>query len=152
MVFAYHVEQARSQWHITYDKLDIVPAYHGLVYVDEKSHEVVRVTLEAQNIPAEFPVKSVQTVLDYDYTYISGHTFLLPIKDETLSRADDYLSKVDTEFHNYRKYSAESELKFDTDTPDPLPADKTKETPATKPPTPPETPATQPPPPRGKGN
>jgi hypothetical protein len=152
MVFAYHVEQARSQWHITYDKLDIVPAYHGLVYVDEKSHEVVRVTLEAQNIPAEFPVKSVQTVLDYDYTDISGHTFLLPIKDETLSRADDYLSKVDTEFHNYRKYSAESELKFDTDTPDPLPADKTKETPATKPPTPPETPATQPPPPRGKGN
>jgi hypothetical protein len=152
MVFAYHVEQARSQWHITYDKLDIIPAYHGLVYVDEKSHEVVRVTLEAQNIPADFPIKSVQTVLDYDYTDISGHTFLLPIKDETLSRADDYLSKVDTEFHNYRKYSAESELKFDTDTPEPLPADKTKETPATKPPTPPETPATQPPPPRGKGN
>jgi hypothetical protein len=147
MAFAYHVDQARSQWHITYDnKLDIVPAYHGLVYVDPKSHEVVRVTLEAENIPAGFPVHSAQTILDYDYADISGHTFLLPIKDETLSKLDDYLSKLDTEFHNYRKYSAESELKFDTDTPKPLPADKTKETPATTPPPPPETPATTPPP------
>jgi hypothetical protein len=147
MAFAYRVEQARSQWHITYGQADIVPAYHGLVYVDAKSHEVVRVTLEAENIPAGFPVHSAQTILDYDYADISGHTFLLPIKDETLSRSDDYLSKLDTEFHNYRKYSAESELKFDSDTPEPLPSDKTKETPATLPP---ETPATTPPPGRGK--
>ena len=68
--------------------------------------------------------------MDYDFEDISGHTFLLPIKDETLRRWTMYLSKNDTEFHNYHKYSAESELKFDTDTPDPLPADKTKETPA----------------------
>jgi hypothetical protein len=152
MVFAYHVDQSRSRWHLSFDndRLDIIPAYHGLVYVDAKSHEVVRVTLEAENIPAGFPVHSAQTILDYDYTEISGHTFLLPIRDETLSTLDDYMSKLDTEFHNYRKYSAESELKFDTDTPEPLPADKTKETPATKPPKQPETPATQPPPPRGK--
>jgi hypothetical protein len=148
MAFAYKVDQARSQWHVTYDKLDIVPAYHGFVFVDPQSHQVVRVTQEAENIPAGYPVHSVLTILDYDYTDISGHTFLLPIRDETTSSADEYLSKLDTEFHNYRKYSAESELKFDTDTPEPLPADKTKETPATTPPKPPETPATAPPPPR----
>jgi len=144
MAFGYHVDQSRSQWHITYDtgNLDIVPAYHGLVFVDPKSHEVVRLTQEAENIPAGFPVHAVETILDYDYEDISGHTFLLPMKDETLSRLDDALSKLDTEFHSYHKYSAESELKFDTDTPEPLPADKTKETPA---PLPPETPATKPP-------
>lgn len=148
--FSYHVDQARSQWHITYDnpRMDIIPAYHGLVYVDPQTHEVERVTLVAENIPAGFPVHSVETILDYDYVDISGHTFLLPIKDETISRLDDYLSKLDTEFRSYRKYSAESELKFDTDTPEPLPPEKTKETPATTPPKPPETPATTPPPKR----
>lgn len=137
MAFAYHVEQARSQWHITYGaQLDIVPAYHGLVYVDPKSHEVVRVTLEAENLPAGFPVKMAQTILDYDSADIAGHRFLLPIKDLTLMRADDYLSKNETEFRMYRKYSAESELKFDAETPEPLPPEKTKETPATMPPPP----------------
>jgi hypothetical protein len=148
MAFAYRVDQAHSQWHITYGgQLDIVPAYHGLVFVDAKSHEVVRVTLEAENLPASFPVKMAQTILDYKYADIAGHMFLLPMADETLMRADDYLSKNETEFHNYRKYSAESELKFDTETPEPLPAEQRKETPAT---TPPETPATTPPAP-GKG-
>jgi hypothetical protein len=105
-----------------------------LVYVDAKSHEVARVTLEAENLPVSFPVKMAQTILDYDYADISGHVFLLPIKDLTLMKADDYLSKNETEFRMYRKYSAESELKFDTDTPEPLPAEKTNETPATTPP------------------
>jgi hypothetical protein len=137
MAFAYRVDQAHSQWHIVYGgQLDIVPAYHGLVYVDAKSHEVARVTLEAENLPVSFPVKMAQTILDYDYADISGHVFLLPIKDLTLMKADDYLSKNETEFRMYRKYSAESELKFDTDTPEPLPAEKTNETPATTPPAP----------------
>jgi hypothetical protein len=153
MAFAYHVDQSRSQYHVTWDdgKLDIVPAYHGKIYVDPDTHAVMRVTLEPENMPASFPVHSILTTLDYDYVDISGHTFLLPEKDETDSRRDDMFDRVDTEFRLYRKYSAESELKFDTDTPDPLPPEKTQETPVAKPPETPatkpkETPATQPPP------
>jgi len=155
MAFAYHVDQSRSQYHITWEDghLDIVPAYSGKVFVDQQTHVIVRVTLDAENIPPGFPIHAVETILDYDYTDISGHTFLLPEKDETDSRLDDRLNRVDTEFRLYRKYSAESELHFDTDTPEPLPPEKTQETPITKPPETPatkpkETPATQPPPPR----
>ncbi len=134
MAFAYRVEQARSQWHIVYDRqMDIVPAYRGLVYVDPKSREIVRVTLEAENLPPSFPVKMAQSILDYDYADLSGQRFLLPLKAQTLMAADDYMSRNDTSFHNYRKYSAESVLKFDTDTPDPIPEDKTKETPPAPP-------------------
>ena len=43
--------------------------------------------------------------------------------------ADEYMTKNDAEFRVYRKYSAESDIKFDTnDVPAPLPDDKTKET------------------------
>lgn len=137
MVFAYHVDRSRSQWHITYSpgrgtegRLDIVPAYRGLVYVDNKTHEVTRVTLEAEDMPADFPVKRAETILDYEYQDISGKVFLLPLKARTLLTADDYTTRNDDEFRMFRKYSVESELKFDTETPEPLPEDQTRETPA----------------------
>jgi hypothetical protein len=130
MAFAYRVSQSHSQWHINYErKLDIVPAYRGLVYIDKEKRQITRVTLEAIDIPPGFPVKRAETILDYDYQDISGRTFLLPLKASTMMAADDFLTKNDTEFRVYRKYSAESDIKFDvTEVPAPLPDEKTKET------------------------
>jgi hypothetical protein len=128
LAFSYRVAQSRSQWHIVWERsMDIVPAYRGLVYVDKETHQIMRVTLEAQDIPPSFPIKRAETVLDYDYQDISGHTFLLPLKATTIMAASDFLSKNDQEYRVYRKYSAESDIKFDADTPAPLPEDKTKE-------------------------
>jgi hypothetical protein len=97
---------------------------------------VTRVTLEAIEIPAGFPIHKAETVLDYDYQDISGHTFLLPLKSSTVMASAEYLTKNDEEFRVYRKYSTESDIKYETtDTPAPLPDEKTKETgppPATK--------------------
>jgi hypothetical protein len=133
LAFSYRVAQSRSQWHIVYEKkMDIVPAYHGLVYVDKETHEVMRVTLEAENIPAGFPIHRADTVLDYDFQQLSGKTFLLPLKSTTIMSTSEYWTKNDEEFRVYRKYSAESDIKFDSsDVPAPLPEEKTKEMPAT---------------------
>jgi hypothetical protein len=133
LAFSYRVAQSRSQWHIVYEKKnDIVPAYHGLVYVDKETHEVMRVTLEAQDIPAGFPIHRADTVLDYDFQQLSGKTFLLPLKSTTIMSTSEYWTKNDEEFRVYRKYSAESDIKFDSsDVPAPLPEEKTKETPVT---------------------
>lgn len=129
LVFSYRVAQSRSQWHINYDrKMDIVPAYHGLIYVDKDTHMVTRVTLNASDVPPAFPIKRAETVLDYDYQDISGHTFLLPLKASTIMASSEYLTKNDEEFRVYRKYSTESDIKYETETPAPLPDDKTKET------------------------
>ena len=131
MAFSYRVHQSRSEWHVVYDrKLDVVPAYSGLVYVDQETHQVTRITLKAEDMPPGFPVKRAETVLDYDYTDIAGHTFLLPLKSETIMTADDYMTRNVTEFRNYNRYSADTVIKFDTQTepPPPLPDEKTKET------------------------
>jgi len=134
MAFHYQVAQANAQWHVsTGPDHDIVPAYQGLVYVDATSHEVVRITWEAVNMPPDFPMKSVQEVLDYDFTDLSGQQFLLPLKAQTLMAGEGQMDRLDTEFRLYRKYSAESVLKFDTETPAPLPEDQTKETPTAPP-------------------
>jgi hypothetical protein len=127
MAFHYEVDQAHSQWGIEYERKDhIVPAYSGRIIIDKDTHVVLRVTLNADNLPPSFPVKEATTILEYDYQDISGHQFLLPLKSETMMSADGILSKNDTEFRLYRKYSAEAEIKYDI-TPDPLPDEKPKD-------------------------
>jgi hypothetical protein len=135
MAFSYHVLQSRSQYRLVVEdaKLSIVTAYRGLVEVDPDTHVVMRVSTIAENIPPDFPIRKADDVLDYDYQEISGHTFLLPLKSQVLMSGGEVLTKLDEEFRLYRKYSAEAEIKYDTDPIAPLPDDKTKETPATQP-------------------
>ncbi|HTP36540.1 MAG TPA: hypothetical protein VMJ75_30400 [Candidatus Acidoferrales bacterium] len=130
MAFRYNVEQPHSQWGIDYEhRQHIYPAYSGLIFIDKDLHVVLRITLNADNIPPTFPIRLAKTILDYDYQDISGHEFLLPLKAQVDMSADGILTRNETEFRLYRKYSAESEIKYDI-TPDPLPDDKTKEAPA----------------------
>jgi hypothetical protein len=135
MAFSYHVSQSRSQYHLVVEdaKLSIITGYRGLVEVDPDTHVVMRVTTIAENIPADFPIRKAEDVLDYDYQEISGHTFLLPLKSQVFMSGGEVLTRLDEEFRLYRKYSAEAEIKYDTDPIPPLPDDKTKETPATQP-------------------
>jgi hypothetical protein len=131
-VYKYTVDQEHSEWSI-YDgeaKTSVVPAYEGEIFVDTDTTEVLRVSLESVNIPSDFRVRVAKSVLDYDYQTISGQKFLLPMK--LVTRLDDnrhYLSRNDVEFRNYRKFSADTVLTFDTDAPAPLDDSKTKEQP-----------------------
>ena len=125
LVFRYSVDQPHSQWSLDYEhRQHMFPAYHGLVYVDNDLRVVKRVTLEAEGIPADFPIRKAQTVLDYDFEDISGHEFLLPLKFFTEMSADGILTRNESEYRLYRKYSAEAEIRYDI-TPDPLPAEQT---------------------------
>jgi hypothetical protein len=132
MAFAYKVAQDRSQYHIAIKDTgqNIVVGYHGLVEVDKDTHAILRLTLIADGIPADFPMHAAQEILDYDYTDISGRTFLLPLKAELTSDGGSFLVRNIIEFHMYRKYSAESEIKYDADVTEqaPIPEDKTRET------------------------
>jgi len=134
LAFTYSITQSRSQYHIIVkdQHLDIVTGYHGLIEVDKDAYAILRLTVVADTIPPDFPIRAASETLDYDFTDISGHTFLLPLKGELLSDAGEYLTRNILEFHMYRKYSADSEVKYDSDitsAPPPLPDDKTREKP-----------------------
>ena len=126
LAFQYHVTQSHSHWGLDYERSQYLqPAYSGLVYVDKDTHQVLRVTLVAEDIPATFPIHQAETVLDYDFQTISDHTFLLPLKAETRMKTGEIMTRNDVEFRLYRKFSTESEIKYDT--PEPLPDSQTKE-------------------------
>jgi hypothetical protein len=126
-VFNYRVAQPRSKWHVVYERTDdVVPGYHGLIFVDRDTLSVMRITLEAE-LPPSFPVQEAKTTLDYDLADISGNQYMLPLKAVIRMRKAKYLTKNEVEFRLYRKFSAEASITFDT--PDPLPEEKTKEEP-----------------------
>lgn len=128
LVFGYKVAQANSKWHLIYDKrLDIVPAYHGLVFIDRDVPVVMRLTLDASDIPPSFPIQEAKSMMDYDYTSISDKEFLLPLRAEVRMREGKFLVKNQVEFRGYRKFGAEATITFDT--PEPLADDKIKEKP-----------------------
>ncbi|HWC95642.1 MAG TPA: hypothetical protein VG456_02800 [Candidatus Sulfopaludibacter sp.] len=116
MAFDYHISLDRSRYHITFDRdRDIVTAYHGWIDVDPATHAVMRIAVVAENIPADFPVKSASDILDYDYQDLSGQNYLLPSHAEIDMSTGDYLTRNRKDFDIYRKYSADALIKYDGD-------------------------------------
>ncbi|MGI8746230.1 MAG: hypothetical protein ACR2NN_27345 [Bryobacteraceae bacterium] len=124
-VFSYDIDQAHSKYQIKVQGAeDYVPAYHGLLYVDKETNVVLRITLVPYELPPAYPVQQVKSVLDYDYEKIGESVFLVPQKVVVTSRLRRFSSKNDVEFRAYRRFGADTVIKFDT--PELLPEEKEK--------------------------
>ncbi len=147
-VFAYRVPQQYSHYRMTYNNtMEIVPGYQGLIYIDEDTGLISRLTLEPVNIPSTFPVLSAKTTLDYDYAEIGESVFLLPLRAELISTQNTpqyprLSTRNDIEFRLYRKFGAEAKITF---APDALPDDKVKDEPVDGATAPAKAPAPKPP-------
>jgi hypothetical protein len=130
-VFNFHVSQLHSQYSIYAEavKRTVIAGYHGLVYADRDTKMVMRIKLEVEGLPADFPIQNVDLDMNYDFTKISGQDFLLPLKSEIRSREGRFLSKNEVEFRMYNRFGADTTIQFG-DVPDALPDDATKEQPA----------------------
>jgi hypothetical protein len=113
-VYAYTVTAANSDYHIVVPGMakDLVTAYHGLVFIDDHRHFIHRITLHADGIPPGFPVQDVSLMLDYDFTRIGDSDYLLPLNFELRSREGRVQVKNDVDYDNYRKFTADSSVRF----------------------------------------
>lgn len=126
-VFAYDVQQQFSKYHVEADDVQsIVPAYRGLVYIDEDTKMVVKIVMTPYSMPASFPIHDITSSLDYDFETIGDQQYMLPLKSVLTSKRDRQMTRNDIEFRLYRKFGTESTIKFET--PDVLPEDQTNET------------------------
>ncbi len=131
-VFSFKVSQARSKYTIYAGEVHrtITAGYHGLIYADRDTKMVMRYKMECDNIPADFPVKDVTVDVNYDSVDIAGNKYILPLKTSLKSRDIHGMIWNEAEFHLYRKFGADTTIKFDTE-PEAIPAEKTEEQPAT---------------------
>jgi len=130
-VFNFHVTQANSKYTIYSDsvKRTVIAGYHGLIYADRDTGMVMRIKMECEGLPLDFPVQSVDLDMNYDMAKISGVSFLLPLKSEIHSREGRFLVKNEVEFRLYNRFGADTNIQFG-DVPDALPAETTNEQPA----------------------
>ena len=130
-VFSFRVRLANSKYNITAEevKRTVVVGYHGFIFADRDSNAVMRIAMEADDIPDDFPIRSASEALDYDTISISGQKFILPIKVDMRMRDGRDVMKNEAEFRLYNKFGADTSIQFG-EAPEPLPEDKTKEQPA----------------------
>jgi len=85
--------------------------YHGRIYADRHDERVMRITVIAE-VPHGFPMRSVQREVDYAWTLVGGGQYVLPRKVEIRSRVGDAIMRNEMQFVLYRKFDADSVLKF----------------------------------------
>jgi hypothetical protein len=108
--FAYSVAQESSQWEIEFEGYKMKPAYQGRIWIDAQTSRPLRIEMRPSNIPVGYPLKVVETTVDYDMAVVAGRDLLLPARAENLV----CLQKVtvcfrnETEFRNYKQFTADS--------------------------------------------
>jgi len=73
----------------------------------------MRFTDQAEGIPANWPILSTPSTLDYDYADIAGQKFLLTkhVDSRLLTKSEQNRNRI--EFGDCRKFSGEATVTFD---------------------------------------
>ena len=114
-VYDFTVERANSHWTIHFASQTYDPAYKGTVWIDPASGRILRIEMQAQNFPDEFPADQVESAVDYQYVRLGdSRQYLLPVHADILScqRGSNYCSKNAVDFRNYHKYTGESNIQY----------------------------------------
>jgi hypothetical protein len=114
-MYDFFVERENSHWLIRSGSQSFQPGYKGSVWVDPKTARVLRIEMQARNLPEEFPLDKVESATDYEYVRLAATSqFLLPVHAETLScqRGSSRCSRNTIDFRNYHKYAGESNIQF----------------------------------------
>ena len=113
-MFNYTVEHANSHWQVTVASQTIMPAYKGSIWIDKKTYRVLRIEMQAREIPTEFPLDTVESAVDYDFVRLGENEFLLPVHAENLSceRGSLECSRNTLDFRNCHKFTGETNIIF----------------------------------------
>lgn len=107
-MFDYHVDRVNSLFTVTgMNDKQITVGFHGQVFIDSGTRDVRRISLQADDMPRDFPTHSTRIGVDYDYVAINGHDYLMPIGAEvrlTQGRHEAVLNTI--EFRDYRRFGA----------------------------------------------
>lgn len=111
-VYDYTVAKKNSHWRVDFGGYPVLPAYKGSVWIDPESLRVLRIEMVAVDLPGDYPLDTLEMVVEYGPVEISGRTYLLTKHSENLS-CKSYTrrcSKNSIEFRNYRKFEVDSSI------------------------------------------
>jgi len=111
--FKYNVSLLNSGYRITSGSLDAVVAYHGSIWADPSSGDLLRLDLFPDDIPLELGIAASGTTVDYASMRIGNADFLLPERTElTVTRRQGSAERNRMTFTQCRQYGTESAVSF----------------------------------------
>jgi hypothetical protein len=113
-IYDFKVTLPNSDWFTTVGGQALRPAYSGSVWIDKSTGQVRRIEMQADNIPKNFPLLSVEWAVDYDEISLGINKFFLPVHAENLGcwRRASICTKNSIDFRDYHKYTGESTIVF----------------------------------------
>jgi hypothetical protein len=115
--YDFTVDQPNSHWHVSTGPQSYLPGYGGTIWFDKETGRVLRIEMQAQDLPKTFQLDQVESAVDYDFVILGDHKYLLPVHSEALScmRGTKDCGRNTIDFRNYKKFQAESSITFDPD-------------------------------------
>ncbi len=113
--YSFRVPHGESDWTIMSEYQFIVPAYSGRIWFDRDSNAILRVERHAEDIPAAFPISSVDTEVNFGSVHLGpSETYVLPVHAETRAcfREKQECSRKTIDFRDYKKFTGESKIIF----------------------------------------
>lgn len=111
--YRYEVAEANSLWRVEFDGKEIFPAYEGAIWVDPDELRILRIEMQARDIASDYPIDVIEMTVDYGPVSIAGREHIVPIRSENLAcrRGARLCSRNETEFRDYRRFTAESVIR-----------------------------------------
>ena len=111
-VYDFQVQAANSHWRLQIGSQTVIAGYTGSVWVDPITARVLRIESQARNIPADFPIDTVESAIDYSPVTIEGKSFLLPVHAESLGcqRGSSFCTHNVIDFRNYHEFKSNSKI------------------------------------------
>jgi len=112
-VFDVDVPVDKSNFVLTFNLRQEVAGFHGRVFFDQEAGLVRRIVLEGAGLPKSFGLQSPTFSLEYGMVRIAGQDHLLPLRSVLQVRQGRQVVRNETQFRDYRKFEASSEIKFE---------------------------------------
>ena len=111
-VYDFQVRSENSRWRLSVGSQSVTAAYAGSVWVDPNTARVLRIEMQARDIPSDFPMDAVESAIDYSYVLVGEKSFLLPVHAENLGcqRGSSYCSHNIIDFRNYHEFKGEIKI------------------------------------------
>jgi len=83
-IYDFDVRTENSQWLMRIGSQQINAAYGGSVWIAKGSGQVLRLEMQARNLPADFPLDQVETDIEYGTVHFGENPVMLPMHVETI--------------------------------------------------------------------
>lgn len=111
-VFEVEVPRQRSHFGFTFNQRREMATVNGRIFVNPETHLVRRITLEGSELPKDFALQSPTLSLEFGMVRIGDRDYLLPLRSVLQARQGKAVVRNETQFRDYRKFEAESHIRF----------------------------------------